>query len=242
MNDLPLIDAHAVLGEEYHLHLTATELLGRMDEAGIATSLARPCGAHLAVYNTEGNDLVLQAHPRIYGLVTVNPWYGVKALDELNRCRDLGAKGLFLHPSIQGFLPVEELLGPLLEWAQQANWPVMFHTGTYIQSDVLALGELARLYPNLNFIAGFGGFTDMWFELPAVFREVGNLYLDASMIWGAAIEEIVRDCGPERILFGSAQPRNRYAVTLGTIERLNLPVAQSELILCGNARRLFNLA
>lgn len=242
MNDISIIDAHAVLGREYHLHLDSKVLLSRMDAHGIEIALARPCGAQLAVYNVEGNNLVLNAHKRIRGLVSVNPWYGDKALEELRRCHDLGAVGLFLHPSRQGFMPTDDMVRPILDWAQKSNWPVMFHTGTYIHSDILALGEVARKYPDINFIAGFGGFTDMWFELPGVFAEVPNLFLDASMIWGDAIEEIVRDYGAEKVLFGGALPRNNYVTVLNAIDRLGFSDEQRRQIFSSNARRLFELS
>jgi predicted TIM-barrel fold metal-dependent hydrolase len=241
MPTTPIIDAHALLGEEYHLRLDAAELLRRMDASGIETAVARPMGAELAVYNREGNDRVLRAHPRIKAWITVNPWFGEKALDELKRSREAGAVGLFLHPSRQGFFPTDDIVRPLLDWSTQVGWPVMFHTGSYAHSDVLALGEVAREYASLNFIAGWGGYTDMWFELPGVFAEVPNLYLDASMIWSAAVAEIVRECGAERVLYGSAEPRNRYAVTLALLERLGLAECKRRAILHDNARRLFHL-
>ena len=118
----------------------------------------------------------------------------------------------------------------------------MFHTGTYVQSDILAVAELARRYPATEFVAGFGGFTDMWFELPGAIASVPNLHLDASMLWGEAIRQIAAAHGPERVLFGSAEPRNRYAVALRSLERLNLEDHARQAILAGNARRIFRWA
>jgi predicted TIM-barrel fold metal-dependent hydrolase len=241
MKNYSIIDAHALIGEEDHLHLTADELLRRMDASGIETAVARPMGAGLVVYNREGNDMVLRAHERIKAWVSVNPWYGDKAIEELKRCHDAGAVGLFLHPSRQGFFPTDDLVKPLLDWSTHVGWPVMFHTGSYVYSDILALGEVAREYSALNFIAGWGGYTDMWFELPRVFADVPNLYLDASMIWGEAIEQIAGECGASRVLFGSAEPRNRYAAVLPLLARLNLTDEEKRLIMDDNARRLLGL-
>jgi hypothetical protein len=212
-----------------------------MDAHGIETAIARPMGAELAVSNREGNDRVLKAHARIRGMVSANPWYGTGALDELKRCRELGAVGLFLHPSRQGFFPTDDHVRPLLDFAATANWPVMFHTGSYVQSDILAVGEVARKYPRLNFIAGFGGFTDMWFELPGVFAEAPNLFLDCSMMWSHAIAQIVRGRGAERVLFGGGEPRNRYAAALRCLEHVELREPELRLVLRENARRIFRL-
>ena len=171
-----IIDSHVLLGSENHLSLDADELLRRMDSHGVQTAIAHAVGAELVVANREGNDRVLTASPRILGWATVNPWFGDRALDEMRRCHDLGAVGLFLHPSRQGFMPIEPVVVPALDLCAELGWPLMFHTGTYVQSDILAVAEVARRYPETTFVAGFGGFTDMWFELPAVFGEVPNLY------------------------------------------------------------------
>lgn len=236
-----MIDAHAMLGDETYLRLDAAELLRRMDAAGVDVAIARPMGAGLVVDHRTGNDLVLGAGPRIRGLATVNPWWGEKALDELARCRDLGAVGLFLDPARQGFFPTEPVATPVVERAAEYGWPVMMKTGAYIYADVLALAEVARAFPETTFIAGFGGFADMWFETPIAVRNASNLLLDASMIWGAAVKQIVEAHGPERVLFGGAEPRNRYAVVLKTIDRLELDPAARRAILHDNAARVFKI-
>jgi len=234
-----IIDAHAWLGEEYPFRLSAADLLSRMDRAGVNLALARPAGAELAVDNRAGNRRVLSAGPRIRGLATANPWFGQVALEEMRRARDEGAVGLFLHPSRQGFMPIEPVTEPLLELAIRFGWPVMFHTGTYIQSDVLAVAELARRMPEGKFICGGGGFADMWFELPGALSQVPNLWIDTSLIWGAGVEQLVRLGLAERVLFAGGEPRNRYAVVRRALSRLDLTHAQLQAILGDNARDLF---
>ncbi len=242
MSKLCIIDSHALLGEEDHLSLTPDELLRRMDRHEVELAIARPMGSGLIVRNREGNAALLNAGDRIRAMVSVNPWQGAEScLDELNRCADLGAVGLFFNPARQGFFPTDPKVIPLLQLAEEYHWPVMFHTGTYIYADLLAVLECARQFPNLNLIAGFGGFADMWFELPGIFKETENLYLDISMLWGEAVQGVLNDAGASRLLFGSAEPRNRYSVVLKFLERLKLPTDQRESILSGNAKRIFHL-
>jgi predicted TIM-barrel fold metal-dependent hydrolase len=236
-----IIDAHVLLGEEEHLRLSVDELLVRMDRAGIERAVARPMGAWLVVQHREGNDALLQAGSRIHALVTANPWAGRQATEELDRCRDRGAAGLFLHPSRQGFLPTESVVEPLLDLATDYGWPVMFNTGTYVQSDILAVGEVARRYPQTTFIAGFAGFADMWFELPGAIAEAPNLHLELSMIWGEAVQQVVAQSGPERVLFASGEPRNRYAAVLPMLQRFDFTPDQLRAMLADNARRIFGL-
>ena len=242
MNPPPIIDCHAFLGREDHLELGADALLRRMDAHGIETAIVRPMGAELIVRNREGNDRVLGSGERIRGLASVNPWWGADGIAELRRCRDLGAVGLYLSPSRQGFFPTDPLVVPLLELAAEFRWPVMFQTGAFVYADLLAVLELTRSFPGVNFIAGFGGFADMWFELPGVFEDAPNLYLDTSMTWAEAIRGIIEQNGPSRVLYGSAEPRNRYAVSLGNFRRLELEPGALQAVMHDNAMRVFRLS
>ena len=236
-----IIDSHAMLGDEIYLSLDAAELLRRMDDADVELAIARPMGAGMVVDHRVGNDLVLSAGPRIRGLASVNPWWGAKGVDELARCRDKGAVGLFLDPLRQGFFPTEPVATPLYELAADYRWPILFRTGAYIFADVLAVVEVARRFPTIDFIAGFGGYADMWFEINAAIGSVPNLHLDASMLWSDGIEEIINKHGPQRVLFGSAEPRNRYRVNLRMLDRLELPSVAREAIYHDNAERVFHL-
>lgn len=236
-----IIDAHAMLGEEYPLALRVDELLRRMDAHGVERAIARPMGAELTVDNRVGNDRVLKSHPRVLGLATANPWYGARSVEELKRCQQEGAVGLFLHPSRQGFMPTEPVVRPLLEFAADADWPVMFHTGTYVDSDVLAVAEVARHFPSTQFILGCGGFADMWFEVPGAMTDTPNLWLETSHTLGDGIRATVAAAGSERIVFGSGEPSNCYASTLRSLGRLDFEADTMRALLRDNALRLFRL-
>lgn len=242
MQNQKIIDAHVMLGEESPLALQHDQLLRQMDAHGIEKAIARPMGAELVIDNRAGNSRVLNAGPRILGLVTANPWYGPRAIEELKRCRQAGAVGLFLHPSRQGFMPIEQVAVPLLEYAAEAGWPVMFHTGTYVQSDVLAVAEVARRYPQTPFILGSGGFADMWFEVPGAMQSVPNLWLETSHILGNGIRTVLRTSGADRILFGSGTPSNCPASALKCLSNLELDAATHRAVLLENAVRLFRLS
>jgi predicted TIM-barrel fold metal-dependent hydrolase len=241
MKQQPIIDAHVMLGKEHPLALSAEELLRRMDAHGVEIAIARPMGAELVVDNRTGNDRVLNAGPRIRGIVSANPWLGQRAVDELKRCEQAGAAGLFLHPSRQGFMPIEPIVAPLLEFAASARWPVIFHTGSYIFSDVLAVAEVARRYRQTAFVLGCGGFADMWFEIPGVIADVPNLWLETSHTLGDGIRATLKSAGPKRILFGSGEPSNCYASTLNCLRRLEFDADTSRAIFYENARQIFRL-
>jgi predicted TIM-barrel fold metal-dependent hydrolase len=198
-------------------------------------------GGELVIHNRAGNDRVLSAGNRVRALVSVNPWVGDRAIDELSRCRERGAVGLYLHPSRQGFFPTDPIPQPLIEFARASRWPVVFHTGTYIYSDVLAVAEVARRSPETTFVCDCAGFADMWFELPGLLAETENVMLCTSLIWTRAIKVAIDTAGPERVLFGSGEPRDSVEAALRRVERIGLSESQQRAILHDNAARTFNI-
>jgi len=239
---LEIIDSHVAFGVEHHLRLEVADYFSSMDANRISLAIARPTGAELAVQNSAGNDRVMNTGPRFRALVTANPWFGNAGLGELDRCRRLGAVGLYLHPTRQGFMPTDPIVEPFLQFARETGWPVVIHTGTYIQSDVLAVAELARRFPDLTFICDCAGFSDMWFELPGVVAEVANLVFIASLIWPRAIGNTVKNVGAHKVLFGSGEPRDSLPAALKRYDRLDLTDEDRKAIFSGNARRVFHLA
>jgi predicted TIM-barrel fold metal-dependent hydrolase len=139
-------------------------------------------------------------------------------------------------------MPIDPIVVPLVELAAEAGWPVMFQTGTYVQSDVLAVAEVARAYPKTPFILGSGGFADMWFDVPGAMRDVPNLWLETSQTLGNGIRAILNAVGSERIVFGSGEPRNRFGAVLKKMERLDLAHDTQRAIFDENARRVFHLS
>jgi predicted TIM-barrel fold metal-dependent hydrolase len=237
--DNAIIDGHVALGQEHHLKLDVPELLREMDSHEISLAISRPLGAELVINNQAGNDRMFDGGTRIKALVTANPWYGGAAIDELKRCAQLGAVGLYLHPTRQGFMPTDPIVAPLIDFAAEQSWPVVFHTGTYINSDVLAVAELARRWPEVAFVCDSAGFTDMWFELPGLMEQSPNILLCTSLIWARAILLTVKNHGASRVLFGSGMPRDSLAAALRRIDRLELSPHDRRAILHDNAVRVF---
>jgi predicted TIM-barrel fold metal-dependent hydrolase len=238
---IPIIDSHVALGIEHHLQLDKDELIRRMDAHGVECAIARPMGGELAVHNREGNDRVLAAGDRSRGLATANPWVGGDAVKELARSRERGAVGLYLHPSRQGCFPTDPIATPLIEFARESRWPIVFHTGTYVHSDVLAVAEVARRNPGMTFVCDCAGFADMWFELPGLLQETKNILLCTSLIWTRAIKVAVDTAGADRVLFGSGEPRDSVEAALRRVERIGLTESQQRAVLRENAVRVFKL-
>jgi predicted TIM-barrel fold metal-dependent hydrolase len=236
----PIIDGHVALGRENHLRLEEPELIARMDAQGIVSAIARPMGSELVVNANAWNARLGQGSPRVRHLATANPWYEF-SVTQLSAAFDGGAVGLYLHPSKHGFFPTDPIVEHLLDFAQEVRWPVVFHTGTYIQSDVLAVAEVARRFPEITFVCDCAGFADMWFELPGLLASTKNVMLCTSLIWTRAIKVAIDSAGSERVVFGSGEPRDSVEAALRRVERLELSDYQQRAILRDNAARVFGL-
>jgi len=82
----------------------------------------------------DSNDYVAEivgSHPEQFiGFATVDPWKGEAAAEELERAvKDLGLRGLKLHPIHQAFFPNDERIYPLYEKCQALGIPLLMHSG-----------------------------------------------------------------------------------------------------------------
>ena len=133
-----IIDFHTSIGKAADLYCDPEELLKEMDANGVGQAIVCPADRYLAVYNSEGNDYIAQnitRHPdRFIGFGCASPWYGKKAVEEVKRIRDLGLKGIKVHPFVQGFMLSDHFMDPVLEACMAEGLAVLVHTGTPISA------------------------------------------------------------------------------------------------------------
>ncbi|MCL2077887.1 MAG: amidohydrolase family protein [Oscillospiraceae bacterium] len=165
--------------------------------------------------------------------------------DELSRVKDLGLKGIKLHPDIQKF-NINAPEAYKIYRAAEGVMPILFHTGDirYDFSNPAGLAEVLRLFPGLTAIgAHFGGWS-VWEDADCL-AGLDNLYVDTS----SSLYELSPDranalinlFGAERVLFGTDYPMWDVAGELAFIEKLGLSEEVKELIFYKNAERLYGL-
>jgi len=224
-----IIDAHCHLGEGFSASRSADELLKEMDENNVAKAVIVPMDRSIAVYNHEGNDFLLKVsrkYPeRFIPMTTVNPWFGDKAIEELQWSFKEGARGLKFHPFLQGFRIGDEVTFPLIELAIRYQKPIYFHTGTPISGMPYQLTEVAMRYPEGNFIMGHMATTDFWNDVALATNAVQNIYLETSVNNPSSIKAMVEKVGADRMLYGSDSPENSISVE---IEKINKVVDSEE--------------
>lgn len=221
--EMRILDAHCHIGAGLTCSHEPEDLLRTMDAHRVEAAVIVPVDRFLAVYNREGNDLVLQAArerpDRFIPFATVNPWYGEQALYELDRALDSGASGLKLHPAIQGFQITDAIGFPVVERAVSRGKPVYFHTGTAVSSSPFQLTELALRYPEGTFIMGHAAYADYWNDVAASVSAVRNIYVETSLHLPVFIRDLVSRVGADRIVYGSDSPSADMAVEIEKITR-----------------------
>jgi predicted TIM-barrel fold metal-dependent hydrolase len=237
-----VVDGHCHLGIGHEYRQSAEELLAAMDTLGVDRAVVCPVDRCIAVDNLEGNNTVLQAarhYPdRFYPFATANPWYGARALAELRRAVGEGARGIKLHPPLQGFMLCDDLVFPVIELAGEFGIPVFIHTGTPAYSQPTQLAELAQRYPEVPLIMGHMGSTDFKFEaIPSALMSP-NIYLDTSWILPALLTQDVQTVGAERVLFSSDSPIGDLRVEMGCRKAAGITPEERAKVMGVNMLRL----
>jgi len=224
-----------------------TDLLAAMDEAKVATSLIFSCATKPEQVKV-ANDFLAQAqhdHPgRFYAFGTLHPDYR-DIPGELQRIRELGLKGLKIHPDFQkiyidepDMMRIYELVGDQL--------PITIHMGDK-RTDFSSPWRLARVLdalPHLKIIAAhFGGYSE-WDEVKK--HLVGrNVWFDtSSTFWelpAAEARQIALTHGTDKILFASDYPASLPGQAIKDVLTMELSDEDNEKIFHLNAEKLFGL-
>lgn len=171
---------------------TIDRLLGEMDRAGIDKTvllaldagIAFRAGATMREYNDYVADIARRHPDRIIGFCGIDPRRGKEALVELDRCAELGLRGIKLW-TLTGFFPDDESHYPLYERVVELGFPMLFHTGsgppgTYLKFNrPVYVDKVAVDFPEARIIMAHIG--SPWVEeAVAVVTKNENVYVDIS--------------------------------------------------------------
>jgi hypothetical protein len=189
---------------------------------------------------------------------SVDPLAGAAGVELLHELVGAGARGLKLHPSLQGFVPNDTAYYPLYAAAQQLGIPVLFHTGqTGIgaglpggrgiklrYSDPMLLDDVAADHPGLTIIMAHPSVP--WQEAAiSIATHKANVYIDLSG-WSPRYfpPQLVRAANgllKRKVLFGSDYPVIQPDRWLQDFEKLEIRPEVRPLILKENAIRVLKL-
>ncbi len=171
------------------------------------------------------------------------------AIEELERIKDLGLKGIKLHPEYQDFFVDDERMKPIYKKISELGLITVFHAG-----HDYGYNEPFRCMPEALAKAL------KWFDSPVVAAHWGgagcgkqvvehlcgkDIWFDTSFGYGnmpkSFAQEIMDKHTPERFLFGSDMPWHRPTWEKRLIETLDLSNDDKEKIYYKNAVKLLKI-
>lgn len=229
---------------------TLNGLKKSMAENGIAYSVVMPIATTVTQSNTINNFAAsINGKDNIFSFGSVHPMQE-NALQELERIKSLGLRGIKLHPEYQGVYVDSPECVAVVQKCIQLDLLVLFHAGRDIGIQPPVHCEPKRLRRLLdmtgadNIIAAHMGGWRMWDDVEKYL--VGqNLYFDTSYslheLTPERAERIVRTHGADKILYGSDSPWQKQNFCRLMIERWNISDGEKEKIFFKNAEKLMRL-
>ncbi len=167
------------------------------------------------------------------------------AAEEVARCGTAGARGLKLHSEGEGIALAEthgaESLGRIADAAAAAGMPVLIHLKQSDSQEVSAFFDIATEHGETTFVAahGLAANATMLAEAPPnVWIEISGIVF-APVEAGAYFVGLWRDMDMNRVLLGSDWPLLHPSEHLVWLENYPLSAEELDLIVRGNAERLF---
>jgi uncharacterized protein len=126
-------------------------------------------------------------------------------IGEAQRCLDLGAEGIKLHPRAQKFMLTDERLAPVFGIAADRNVPILIHGGRGLPPIANDLARLVEEYPGVQLIVAHAGIADLA-GLAGLLAGKAGVFFDTSVWSPLDLLDLFRLVPPEQILYASDYP------------------------------------
>lgn len=245
-----IIDALSMLGtSRFGYRRTAEDTIRDLDAEGIAAAVVapvHPVDGDLAAANRELAGAAAGSGGRLVGLARVAPWDGDAGLAELGRAVGEGdARGVFLHPAEDHFAINDVRLRPIAELAAELGLPVVVAAGFPWLSEATQVARFAAWCPDVPVVMTNGGVLNIsgggQYHVHQALAGSKVCVLTNGMYRDDYLALIARKFGADRLLFGSFAPRFDARFEYRRAGRIDLPGSELDLVMGGNAARLFRI-
>lgn len=231
-------------------------LTASMEEAGVDISIVLPVVTRPEQFHTINdfaallNEKYAEQRYRLISFGGIHP-DTLNYKRELRVIKDLGLRGIKLHPDYQDTYFDDIKYMRILDYASELGLISVVHAGVDIgfPDHVRCSTERIRkvietVAPERMVLAHYGGFG-LWDEV-AEWIAGGNLYLDTAYIFGfiqdASFLQILQKHGADKILFATDSPWSGQKESLAYLRNLPLDSEDLNQILGQNACRLLQLS
>ena len=162
-------------------------------------------------------------------------------IPEAERCLDLGARGIKLHPRAQAFMLYDARLAPVFALAAERRVPILIHGGRGLPPIADYLARLVDAHPDAQLIIAHAGIADLG-ALMRVFAGKAGVFFDTSAWSPIDLLDFYRQVSPEQVLYASDYPYGQQPasllIALRTARVAGLDDRQLRDLLAGNANRI----
>jgi predicted TIM-barrel fold metal-dependent hydrolase len=255
---------------------TIDRLLRMLDACGIAEAVCfAPFAYQIAATGVHHNEWLsreLVRRPRLQGFGTVDLRREVDTRpikDQVRHARDLGLRGLKMHPNAQEFDILDPAAIEAYAAAEECGLFVTFHSGVHASRIknymVLKFDEIAEQFPDLRFsLEHMGGYSFFNEALAVIVNRIPFPPIPGRrcMVYGGLTSvftphycrfwymprdrmlEAVAQATADQLIFGLDFPYNleeNTKLALTTLNELGLPQEQLAKILGGNLREALGM-
>ncbi len=218
-----IIDTHVHIGTSLNFDMREEDVLYSMDKYGIDIAVVSNCEASShdhdrkllpAEMQKSGIECLkrsLEFARENKGRIYLQHW--IKPMEEITKeLKDLIDKnidiirGIKFHPFHSGVAFTDESCEKYVRLAAEFGLPVISHTGTEFDDNPKRLFEMAKKYPDTNFVMVHLGLGSDNKEAIELCREQKNLYGDTTWVSVKSALEFINLVGDERLMFGSDSP------------------------------------
>lgn len=228
---------------------TRDSLLESMKEAGIDFSLNLPVATNPDKVEKINEISAKNNHAPIFCGAAMHP--RVREPGKiLARAKELGFKGIKLHPEYQDFDILSSESLEICRICEELDIFIVFHAGKDIafkppfHSDPVKFAELHSKFPRLKLALAHLGSWQMWNEVLQTLIGL-PIYFDTSLtsdfIDRSIFEEIISKHPADRIIFGTDFPWQSQKSGIESIMNLNISAEKKEMIFWKNAAHLLQI-
>ena len=173
-----------------------------------------------------------------------------RVVKELGRAvKELGLRGLKIHPSNLKVAADDPRLGPIVEAAGRLGTPILFHSNPTAYDPDFYGSAPARIHRLMYgrkqpyVIAHLGGISYLELLEGECYVEISGALLGLCDLFGVEFcERLLRQIGLERVLFGTDYPIFPYERYFEVLDRMSFTDVEIEQIAYKNAANLLKLA
>lgn len=237
-------------------YATTKRLLMDMDQNGVDKAVVLQINPPNKNSADQMEEIVMN-HERLYTFGSIHP-HDEDIDSKINHYMSLHIKGWKLNPHVCGFSINSKESLSLIKKLSQTGLPILCCSGLGLPKEVLStyipskqtkkdvqnqsldkFRIVLETFPDTTFILAHSGCFEFK-DMVKLLKQYKNVYTDISVQPAEHIKTLIKEVGPERLLFGTDYPFVTQAFSILSVLRATQNERERILIFSQNAKRLLH--